>query len=80
MFSTVERVHALLEAAESPVRRNWLLDRLSEYGHTTTRKRLDRALDRFFALELAVEGSEGIQWTHSTSESLQRARATSREL
>lgn len=80
MLSTVERVQALLEAAETPVSRNWLLEQLAERGHPTTRQGLDRALDHFFALELAVEGSEGIQWTHSKSESLQRARATGREI
>lgn len=80
MLSTAERVRALLEGAETPVRRDWLLERLAEHGHPTTRQRLDRALEHFFDLELAVEGSEGIEWTHSTSESLQRARATGREL
>jgi hypothetical protein len=80
MLSTVERVQTLLQEAETPVSRNWLLDQLSEHGHTTTRQRLNRALNHFFMLELAVEGSEGIQWTHNTSESLRKAAATGREL
>lgn len=80
MLSTVERVLTLLEEAETPVSRNWLLDELSEHGHTTTRQRLNRALNHFFMLELAVEGSKGIQWTHNTSESLRRAAASGREL
>lgn len=80
MLSTVERVQALLEEAQTPVSRNWLLEQLAEHGHTTTRQRLNRALNRFFQLELAVEGSEGIQWTHTTSESLRQAAATGREL
>ncbi len=79
-LGTVERVQALLQEAETPVSRNWLLDQLSNHGHTTTRQRLNRALDHFFTLELAVEGSKGIQWTHNTSQSLHRARATGREL
>lgn len=79
-LGTVERVQALLQEAETPVSRNWLLDQLSNHGHTTTRQRLNRALDHFFMLELAVEGSKGIQWTHNTSRSLRRARATGREL
>lgn len=80
MLSTVERIQALLEQAETPVSRNWLLDQLAEHGHTTTRQRLNRALGHFFALELAVEGSKGIQWTHTTSQDLRRAAATGREL
>lgn len=80
MLSTVERVQALLQEAETPVSRNWLLDQLSEHGHTTTRQRLNRALEHFFVLELAVEGSKGIQWTHNTSQSLRGALATGREL
>lgn len=80
MLSTVERVQALLQDAEVPVSRNQLLQRLADHGHTTTRQRLNRALGHFFALELAVEGSKGIQWTHTTSEDLRRAVATGREL
>lgn len=77
---TVERVQALLQGAEAPVSRNWLLDQLADHGHTTTRQRLNRALGYLFGLELAVEGSMGIQWTHTKSESLRRAQATGREL
>lgn len=80
MLNTVERVQAILEEAEAPVSRNWLLDQLAEHGHTTTRQRLNRALEHFFVLELAVEGSKGIQWTHNTSESLRQARASGREI
>lgn len=80
MLSTVERVQALLQDAQTPVSRSQLLDRLADCGHTTTRQRLNRALEHFFVLKLAVDGSKGIQWTHSTSESLRRALATGREL
>ena len=58
--------------------RNRLLDRLAESGHATTRQRLNRALAFFFDLGLAVEGSKGVQWTHSDSESLRRAVAKGR--
>lgn len=78
LLSTVERVELLLREADGPVSRNVLLDRLAEAGHTTTRQRLNRALDYFFRLRLAVEGSKGVQWTHADSESLRRARATGR--
>lgn len=80
MLSTVERIQALLQQAETPVSRNHLLDQLAEHGHTTTRPHLDRALEHFFTLELAVEGSKGIQWTHTTSQNLRHAAATGREL
>lgn len=79
MLSTVERVQALLQDAQTPISRCQLLDRLADCGRTTTRQRLNRALEHFFVLELAVEGSKGIQWTHSTSESLRRALGTGRE-
>lgn len=80
MLRTVERVQALLQDAQTPVSRSQLLDRLADCGHTTTRQRLNRALEHLFVLELAVEGSKGIQWTHSTGESLRRALGTGREL
>jgi hypothetical protein len=79
-LATVENIQALLQKAGVPVSRNWLLAELSKRGRTTSRPRLNRALDFFFGLGLAVEGSKGIQWTHSNSPSLQRARATGRRL
>lgn len=79
-LSTVELVQALLEEAEEPVSRNWLLLRLQASGHTTVRPRLNRALQFFFRLGLAVEGSKGIQWTHTDSESLRHAVATGKRL
>jgi len=70
---TVEVVRRLLERSRIPVSRYWLLDRLRAAGHPTTPPRLDRALSFFFDLDLAVEGSQGIQWTHARSPSLQHA-------
>lgn len=72
-LGTAEAVGRLLERSSVPVSRNWLLDRLSASGRTTTRQRLNRALTFFLDLGLAVEGSKGIQWTHNESPSLQRA-------
>ena len=69
-LATVEVIQALLEEAETPVSRNWLLERLRESGHSTTRPRLNRTLNHFFHLSLAVEGSKGVQWTHNMSPSL----------
>lgn len=77
-LSTVEAVKAILEKSPIPVSRNWLLDQLKKAGRTTVRQRLNRVLDFFFELDLAVEGTKGIQWTHSGS--LQRALVVGRRL
>ena len=79
-LGTTEVVMSLLQEAGDPVSRNWLLARLKESGHTTTRARLNRALEFCFAHGLAVEGSRGIQWTHTTSPNLLRALAKGRRL
>ena len=60
--------------------RNELLRRLGDSGHATTRQRLNRVLAFFIDLGLAVDGSKGVQWTHSDSEDLRRAVATGRRL
>jgi hypothetical protein len=79
-LSTVEHIRKILERSSVPVSRNFLLERLSSKGHTTTRPRLNRALDFFFDLGVAIEGSKGIQWTQSGSASLKGAQATRRRL
>ena len=79
-LSTVEHVRRILESSSVPVSRNLLLARLAKQSHTTSRPRLNRALGFFFDLGLAVEGSKGIQWTHTGSPSLKRAQATGRRL
>jgi hypothetical protein len=71
---------SLLAEAVDPVSRNWLLERLKNSGHTTSRARLNRALDFCFDLGLAVEGSKGVQWTHTTSPSLLRSLAKGRRV
>lgn len=72
-LGTVELVEDLLRKAGVPVSRNWLLEQLEQSGHSTTRPRLNRALGYFFHLGVAIEGSKGVQWTHTDSESLRRA-------
>lgn len=72
-LGTTELVMSLLQEAGDPVSRNWLLQRLKDSGHTTSRVRLNRALAFCLDLGLAVEGSKGIQWTHTTSPSLLRS-------
>jgi hypothetical protein len=79
-LSTVELVQSILEEAGIPVSRNWILAKLSRSGHTTTRPRLNRILNHYFRLGLAVEGSKGVQWTHNTSPQLLYAIATGKRL
>ena len=74
-LGTTEIVMSLLAEAGDPVSRNWLLGRLKDSGHTTSRARLNRALAFCIEMGLAVEGSKGVQWTHTTSPSLLRALA-----
>jgi hypothetical protein len=71
---------SLLQEAGDPVSRNWLLLRLKESRHTTSRARLNRALDFCFENALAIEGSKGIQWTHTTSPDLLRSLAKGRRI
>jgi hypothetical protein len=79
-LGTTEVVMSLLQEAGDPVSRNWLLDRLQESGHTTSRDRLNRALKFGFDLGLAIEGSKGIQWDHTTSPSLLKTLAKGKRI
>jgi hypothetical protein len=79
-LGTTEVVMSLLQGAGEPVSRNYLLEKLKESGHTTTRARLNRALQFCFDLGLAIEGSKGIQWTHTTHPGLLRALADGKRL
>ncbi|MBW3583653.1 MAG: hypothetical protein KY455_11195 [Euryarchaeota archaeon] len=79
-LSTVEAVQSVLEKAKVPVSRNWILEELKKKGRGTVRQRLNRVLEYFFRLGLAVEGSKGVQWTHNESPSLRRASSMGREL
>ena len=64
-LTTAVRVQQILEAETVPLTRKPLMAQLAAGGHRTTEPRLDRALGFFFDLGLAVEGSKGVQWTHS---------------
>lgn len=79
-LGTTEIVMSLLQEAGDPVSRNWLLIRLRETGHTTSRVRLNRALKFCFEFGLAIEGSKGIQWTHTTSPSLLKSLAKGKRI
>lgn len=71
---------SILQEAGDPVSRNWILERLKDSGHTTSRARLNRALNFCFEHGLAIEGSKGVQWTHTTSPSLLHALAKGRRV
>jgi hypothetical protein len=79
-LSTAEFVQELLENAGVPVSRNWILARLKDAGRSTTRPRLNRVLDHYFKLGVAIEGSKGVQWTHNSSPQLLHALAVGRRL
>lgn len=79
-LGTTEVVMSLLEGAGDPVSRNWLLDSLRQSGHTTSRARLNRALEFCFDHGLAIDSSKGVQWTHTTSPSLLHALAKGRRV
>jgi hypothetical protein len=79
-LSTVELVQSILEDEGIPVSRNWILAKLKQEGHSTTRPRLNRILNHYFRLGLAVEGSKGVQWTHNSSPQLLYAIATGKRL
>lgn len=77
---TVERVEAVLRAAPGPVSRGFIHRALEAEHAGTTPARLNRVLDYLVARRMAVEGSKGIQWTFSQSQSLKRARAVGRRI
>lgn len=79
-LTTVELIGEVLERASVPVSRNWVLDQLKTQGHSTTRQRLNRALNHYARLGVVVEGSKGVQWTYSDSKSLRRASVLGREI
>lgn len=79
-LGTAELIQSLLEAAAIPVSRNWLLERLRQAGHATTRPRLNRALAHYIGLGLAIDGSKGVQWTHNMSPQLIHALAVGKPL
>lgn len=73
-LSTVEAVMDVLKRHRSrPVSRNFILAQLAKRGKSTTRQRLNRALEFLFETRWVMEGSKGVQWCHSDSPSLQDA-------
>src|SRR5687767_2030446 len=80
LLGTVERVEEILQAAEGPVSKNYLHEHLKARQAGTTPARLNRVLQYLARRKMVVEGSKGIQWTHSLSENLAVARTTGRQL
>lgn len=79
-LSTVERIEAILRAAEGPISRYRIHKELANLSASTTAARLNRALDYLYRRHDIVEGSKGVQWTRNDSEALRRAVLNGRRL
>lgn len=79
-LGTVEAIEAVLREAGAPVTRYYIRRTLADMGRSTTPERLNRALEYLVRLELAFEGSKGLQWTASGSPSLRSAAIHGRKL
>lgn len=79
-LGTLRNVEAVLRHASIPVSRYYLLKELERAGRGTTQARLNVALRYLIDHEMAIEGSKGLQWTHSESPSLHRAVALGRRV
>jgi hypothetical protein len=78
--ATLDNVERVLREAGEPVNRAYIMRQLKAAGASTTPPRLNKALGYFAKHDMIVEGARGIQWTHNTSKSLQRAVAIGRRL
>jgi len=72
----IERVIVVLKKADVPVSRSHILRALAARGHGTNSPRLHRALQFLFDQGMAIEGSKGVQWTHTTNLELLQAAAS----
>jgi hypothetical protein len=61
-LETLEYIQTALAAAGEPVSRNRLLSVLASWGHTTTRRSLNVALDFFIAIGVLEEEGNGVVW------------------
>ena len=61
-METLEYIQSALAAAGEPVSRNRLLSVLASWGHTTTRRSLNVALDFFIAIGVLAEDGGGVVW------------------
>lgn len=77
---TLDNVEHVLKKAKTPVDRAYILAKLKGMGAGTNYPRLNKALQFFEKRDMLFEGSKGIEWTHSMSKSLQRARAVGRRI
>lgn len=79
---TVREIERILRrgARRVPRSRNWILQRLANAGRSTTRQRLNVALEYLYEHGWVIEGSKGILWTHNESPSLQNAILHGRRL
>jgi hypothetical protein len=70
-LETIEYIRSALQKAGEPVSRNWLLDQLAQWGHSTTRQSLNAALAFLGADGNIAEGSKGIMWVPPASPAIQ---------
>ncbi|MCI4351516.1 MAG: hypothetical protein L3K15_08410 [Thermoplasmata archaeon] len=61
-LETLEYIQSAVAAAGEPVSRNRLLTVLASWGHTTTRRSLNVALDFFIAIGVLGEEGDGVVW------------------
>lgn len=77
-LGTVELVEGLLRKAGVPVKPELDPRAARAKGPLHHSSTLEPRPQYFFHLGVAVEGSKGVQWTHTDSESLRRAAALGR--
>lgn len=61
-LETLEYVQSALTAVGGPVSRNRLMTILASWGHATTRRSLNVALEFYFAIGVLEEEPEGLIW------------------
>jgi hypothetical protein len=79
-LETIEYIRAALRQDMIPLSRNELLRILASWGHSTTRRSLNSALEFLGAEGCVVEGSKGVAWVPQASPKLLEAIRRGRTL
>ena len=69
-LETIEYIRRALLTADAPVSRNELLGLLRKWGHSTSRRSLNAALEFFGDLGMVAQGSKGLIWVPEMSDAL----------
>jgi hypothetical protein len=77
-LETLEYIQSALAAAGEPVSRNRLLAVLASWGHTTTRRSLNVALEFYSAIGVLAEDRNGLVWVTPNSTPARSAPRRSR--